>query len=265
MRVGVRLVGPRVLGNKSSDEGSGERQRLEACRAEDVEMDLAGTAIPDDEFHEEPHLEEAKVPEEIPNAVRLAILRIHKKLEHPSKELLRRALRNGGANRIATRAASQLKCDACSENKPPKSPLRAKLADTYTEFNQGVGVDLFVLAGSDEQVCKFLNKVDLATRFNICFPVPSKGPDDVLSALEIVWISWAGSTNHLVSDMGGEFEGELGEFMEAHGIRQYFTASEDPWQTGLLNAMAESGRRLPGRQSKMSGLEVSWKCEDSPP
>ena len=34
-------------------------------------------------------------------------------------------------------------------------------------------------------------------------------------------ISWAGRTSHLISDMRGEFEGELGEFMEAifHGIR----------------------------------------------
>ena len=35
-------------------------KRLEAYPAEDVEMELPGTAIPDDEFHEEPHLEEAK-------------------------------------------------------------------------------------------------------------------------------------------------------------------------------------------------------------
>ena len=118
-------------------------------------------------------------------------MRIHKNLEHPSKELLCRALRNGRANRIATRAPSQQQCDACSGNKPRKSHLPAKLADTYTEFNQGVGVDLFALADSDEQVCKFLNIADLATRFNICFPVPSKGPDDVLSVLEMVWISWA--------------------------------------------------------------------------
>ena len=68
-------------------------KRLEAYPAEDVEMDFAGTAIPDDEFHEEPHLEEAKVPEEILNAVRLAVMRIQKNLEHPSKELLCRALR----------------------------------------------------------------------------------------------------------------------------------------------------------------------------
>ena len=114
-------------------------RRLEACPTEDVEMELPGTAILDDEFHEEPHLEEAKVPEEIPDAVRLAVIRINKNLGHPSEELLCRALRIGGANEIAIRAASEIKCDVCSENKPPKSYVPAKLADTYTEFNQGVG------------------------------------------------------------------------------------------------------------------------------
>ena len=49
-------------------------------------LDLTGTAILDDEFHKEPHLEEATVPEEIPSAVRWAVMRIHKNLGHPSKE-----------------------------------------------------------------------------------------------------------------------------------------------------------------------------------
>ena len=61
-------------------------KRLEAHRAEDVEMDLTGTATPDEEFHEEPQLEEPKVSEEMPNAVRLATMRVHKNLGHPSKE-----------------------------------------------------------------------------------------------------------------------------------------------------------------------------------
>ena len=193
-------------------------KRLEAYPAEDVEMELPGTAIPDDEFHEEPQHEEAKVPEEIPNCVRLAVMRIHKNLGRPSKELLCRALRIGGANKVAIRAATGLKCDVCSESKPPKSHLPANLAGTHTEFNQGVGVDRFMLADSGEQVFEFLNIVDLATRFNIGFPVPSKRPDDVLSVLEMVWINWAGPMCHLISDMGGEFEGEL------------VTASEAPWQ-----------------------------------
>ena len=84
-------------------------KRLEAYPAEDVEMDLAGTAIPD-ESHEEPQPEETKLSEEVPNAVWLAI---HKNLRHPSKELLCRAFRIGGANKITIRAASEL-------NLPPK-------------------------------------------------------------------------------------------------------------------------------------------------
>ena len=41
-----------------------------AYPAEDVEMDLTDADILDDELLQEPHVEEAKVPEEIPNAVR---------------------------------------------------------------------------------------------------------------------------------------------------------------------------------------------------
>ena len=132
------------------------------------------------------------------------------------------------------RRVNSIKCDVSSENKPPKSHLPAKLADTYTEFNQGVRVDIFVLADSNEQVFEFLDIVDLATRFNICFPVPSKRPDDVFSVLQMVWINGAGPMSHLISDMGGEFEGELGECMDGHGIRQYFKASEGPWQNGRV-------------------------------
>ena len=105
------------------------------------------------------------------------------------------------------------------ENRPPTCHLPAKLADTYTEFNQGVGVDLFVLADSDEQVVEFLNIVEGKT---------------TSCPYLMVWINWASPVNHLISDIGGEFEGELGEFMEAHGIRQYFTSSEAPWQNGLV-------------------------------
>ena len=40
--------------------------------------------------------------------------------------------------------------------------------------------------------------------------------------------------SHRISYMGGQFGGELCEFMEAHCIRQYFTASEAPWQNGFV-------------------------------
>ena len=69
------------------------------------------------------------------------------------------------------------------------------------------------------------------------FIFPSNRPGDVLSVLEMVWINWAGPMSHLISDMGGEFVGELGEFMSAHGFGQYlprirqctFSVVLDPW------------------------------------
>ena len=59
------------------------------------EVDLAGVAVPDEKIHEEPQLEleEPKVLEEVPNAVPLAVIHIHKNLGHRGKELLCRALR----------------------------------------------------------------------------------------------------------------------------------------------------------------------------
>ena len=79
-------------------------KRHDAHLAEDVEMDLTRADIPDDEFFEESHVEEVRVPKGIHDAVKLAIMRIHRNLGHSIKELLCRALRMGGANEIAIRA-----------------------------------------------------------------------------------------------------------------------------------------------------------------
>ena len=113
-----------------------------------------------------------------------------------------------------------------------------------------------LLADSDEQVFEFLNIVDIATRSNICFPVPSKRLDDVLCVLEMVWVNWAGPMNHLISDMGGEFEGERGEFMEACGIRPYFTVSE---ANDFLSATSESGKRVPENALFEKALNGEWQ------
>ena len=54
-------------------------RRFEAYPGEDAEMGLAETAVPDNEFHEEPQLQEPGILEEAPIAVRLAVMSTHKK------------------------------------------------------------------------------------------------------------------------------------------------------------------------------------------
>ena len=160
-------------------------RRFEAYPGEDAEMGLAGTAVPDDEFHEEPQPQQPGVLEEVPIAVRLAVMSIHKKNWYiPAKNCcaalcgLVEPMGLHSEPRVNSSVMFAWRTDLTTCHLP------AKLADPYTEFNQGVGVDLFVSADSDEQVVEFLNMVDLATRFNICCPVPFKRPDDVLSVLD---------------------------------------------------------------------------------
>ena len=53
---------------------------------------------------------------------------IHINLWHPSKELLCRALGIGGANSIALRAASELKCDVLLGEQTSEKPLACEVS-----------------------------------------------------------------------------------------------------------------------------------------
>ena len=125
--------------------------------------------------HEEPQLEETNVSEEVHNAVRWAIMRVHKNLVHASKELLCRALRFGGANKML-RAASELTCDVCSEKS--LTCLRSWLIRILNSIKALEWISLIGLRRTSVRVpehCRF------ATRFKVSLSVPSKRPDDVLS------------------------------------------------------------------------------------
>ena len=78
-------------------------------------------------------------------------------------------------------------------------------------MNVSESISLFALARSHEQVLEFLNTVDLATRFYICFFQCNRKGRTKLN------INWAGPKKHLIAGIGGESGGELGEFMVAQG------------------------------------------------
>ena len=89
---------------------------------------------------------------------------------------------------MRVRAASLLKCDVCFEhdlhNVTCQETPRGRGRNSTND--QGVGVDLFVLADFSEELFEFFNIVDPATRITICLLMPSKRPDDVLSVFQMV-------------------------------------------------------------------------------
>ena len=160
-----------------------------------------------------------------------------------------------------------LKCDVCAENKPPEKSLCLRSWQTHKPNSIKVWewISLCTRELANEQAFEFRNVADLATRFNICFPVPSKNPDDVLSVLEMVWINWAGPMSHWSRTWevnSKESSVSLWKLMASDNISRH---PKLPGRVDLLNAMADSGKQLQEKQSKMSQHEVPWKCEDSHP
>ena len=104
----------------------------------------------------------------------------------------------------------------------PPATRRPSQVSRATVFGELVAVDLFWVKDCKDQVFTILNVVDAATRFQVCTPCRSKRPDDMLSALEACWLSWAGPPEKLQCDQGGEFNRELGNAMEAHGTEHVY-------------------------------------------
>ena len=69
---------------------------------------------------------------------------------------------------------------------------------------------------------KFLNRVDFAQRFAVCFFFRVGG---VSAVFEMAWISWAGPMSHLMSDTVDDFEDEMCDSRDA---------AEAPWQKGVV-------------------------------
>ena len=118
--------------------------RHEAYLSEDVEMHLTGADIPDDEFSEEPHFDEANwqscaSTRTWDTPARNSFVALCELVDRTRSRFERRM--NSGATFVQ-------RTNLLESHSPSK-------LDAYTEFNQGVGVDPFVFADSNEQVFEF--------------------------------------------------------------------------------------------------------------
>ena len=169
-----------------------------------------------------------KVDKELMQAVR----RVHNNLGHPEASKLVRALRIAGAKPEAIEAAKLLKCDVCKQLEQPSTRRPSQLPRAQN-FNDHVAVDLFWVKDVIGNKYTMLNVVDVATKFQVVTPVKSKRPDDVMNGLERCWMDWAGPPARLNCDMGGEFNREFGDTLEAMGVDHVYAGVQAPWQNGL--------------------------------
>ena len=113
---------------------------------EDLDFELFGDQVSDDDPDEKPSEEQLVVP----TVVRQAVRRLHENTGHRSPQRLARALLIAGAPPEAVLAAKQLKCSVCEERRPVKARRPASLPGPRDPGDQvGIDfVDVFDAAGA---------------------------------------------------------------------------------------------------------------------
>ena len=164
---------------------------------------------------------------------KMAALKVHDNLGHPSSERLCMVLKSAGASDKAISVAKGLKCQTCEQNKSPTLQKVAKVRRTY-DFNVGVACDTFEIDVGEKGNLHFLSVICEGTNFHQVFPLwQGKSANETRRAYRRGWKAVYGSPVRCFCDNGGEFEKEFQEGLEMDGTVDERSASESPWQNGL--------------------------------
>ena len=180
---------------------------------------------------------------------RAAVMRLHQNTGHRDPRRLARALVLAGASPEIVRAAKEIKCEVCQENRKPRAHRPSTLPKPRNFCDQ-VHMDLFLMKDVMEAHYWIVHAVDAASGFQVAKVLPAKTTDAVLQFLNESWISHFGAPRTLICDSGPEF---ISEKMQAacdyHDVVLYHTAVEAPW----VNGIAERG----GQSLKTIGKALS--------
>ena len=118
--------------------------------------------------------------------LRKIVAQLHVNLGHPSNDALARAIRLSGGSDDAIQAALKVRCTVCERLTEP-SPVPAASLRRWTEFGQCVALDLFMFADITGENGPFLNMLDMASHYQVVFPVADKNPSTVFYGFLLGW------------------------------------------------------------------------------
>ena len=107
--------------------------------------------------------------------LRKIVAQLHVNLGHPGDGALARAIRLSGGCDDAIQAAFKVRCTVCERLIEP-SPVPAASLRRWTEFGQCVALDLFTFVDITGENGLFLNLLDMASHYQVVFPVANKNP-----------------------------------------------------------------------------------------
>lgn len=157
---------------------------------------------------------------------------VHRRLGHPTNEVLARMLRLAGAEKWLVDQAYELQCDVCGSSPMPRRPMPQRSDLRPITFNETVAIELKFIRDCSDGKYVALSMIDLATNFHQGVLLRNQEPAHVARKFLNRWISMFGIPQWLTLDQGGEWEAEFILMLEQHAIGTKYTGSHAAWQLG---------------------------------
>ena len=218
------------------------------------------------ELRELQPMSQRQEPGELHPTLRREVYRLHRNLGHPNKQSFLRALRHAGVKEeVLAWVKSGFHCPLCERNQKSKPHRPGHLQKNMT-FNQVVGIDLFK---AHERL--FLNCLCWGTDLQMVKEIPSKKPEDVLSAFYEVWMAHYGPPSLVVADQGKEFIGsEFADKIGEMGVPVHYIDVRSPWQNsrteragGIFKTIGNSFTWSNGFYAMGVYLSSVWVCDST--
>ena len=158
-------------------------------------------------------------------------LKLHRRFAHANSKRIIELLRTSGkSDKVIEEELQKIQnsCDFCLKHRRA-SPRPTVCLPLAREFNEVVAMDLKKIDG-----VWILHCIDYLTRFSAAHTVRSHEPDEVMDKFFMIWISMFGPPQKILSDNGGEFQGEKWESIcGTFNITHRTTSAESPFSNGV--------------------------------
>eukprot|EP00439_Symbiodinium_sp_Y106_P016539 s1065_g2.t1 len=168
------------------------------------------------------------------------ITKLHVNLSHPPRDQFLRILKAAGTKaHILKFVRDEMTCQHCDLQRQPRNRRKSAIPPSY-RFNEVLGMDILYINFMNRSV-PFLNIVDHGTGFQMTSIVHNKHHEvtggtptsaDVWRTFQTTWLRYFFEPEITITDQGTEFGARFSRGCEQHGIFQWVTASEAPWQNG---------------------------------
>ena len=175
----------------------------------------------------------------LPPEERSLLIRVHKNLGHPSKQVLSQVLRQKGFPTTMIQALEDYQCSTCQMQQKPRIPRPASLK-TEMDFCDKISTDGVTWINKNGQSFHFYHYIDHGTNFQPASVAPSRTAEQAVEKLIQSWFLWAGPPNEMIMDSATEFTSEIFQkFLQQNNVKATVIPPGAHWQIGKTERHGE--------------------------